>query len=127
MIRGIEQYKVLTQMPVVLKIILLLNSLKMCLTYYFNYLTKYLTCYSTLEVFLNCGTGPFLPLHYKRWFCHYINSPENCRSISLLNVCCKFYTSTLTRRLTFFVDCFGKLHESPPDFRLGYFTVDNHK
>ena len=54
-----------------------------------------------------------------------MNSVNNYRSISLLDTFDKIYTSILNRRLTFYVNIYGKTAESQSGFREGYCTIDN--
>ena len=54
-----------------------------------------------------------------------VNNPENFRGISLLDVIGKIYTSILNRRITFYVNMYGKISEAQFGFREGYSTIDN--
>ena len=58
-----------------------------------------------------------IPLHKKGD----MNSVNNYRGISLLDTFGKIYTSILNRRLTFYVNIYGKIAES----QSGYCTIDN--
>ena len=62
-----------------------------------------------------------IPLHKKGS----VNNPENYRGISLLDVLGKIYTSILNRRITFYVNMYGKISEAQFGFREGYLTIDN--
>ena len=62
-----------------------------------------------------------IPLHKKGD----MNSVNNYRGISLLDIFGKIYTSILNRRLTFYVNIYGKMAESQSGFREGYCTIDN--
>ena len=62
-----------------------------------------------------------IPLHKKGS----VNNPENYRGISLLDVIGKIYTSILNRRITFYVNMYGKISEAQFGFREGYSTIDN--
>lgn len=62
-----------------------------------------------------------IPIHKKGD----INSADNYRGISLLDIFGKIYTSILNRRLTFFVNMYNKITESQAGFREGYSTIDN--
>ena len=50
---------------------------------------------------------------------------DNYRGISLLDIFGKIYTSILNRRLTFYVNMYGKIAEAQSGFREGYSTTDN--
>ena len=54
-----------------------------------------------------------------------VNNPEHFRGLSLLDVIGKIYTSILNRRITFYVNMYGKISEAQFGFREGYSTIDN--
>lgn len=62
-----------------------------------------------------------VPIHKKGSF----DIPGNYRGISLLNVLGKIYTKIICRRLTFYINIYGKISESQSGFREGYQTTDN--
>ena len=87
-----------------------------------SYLTKLFN-----ELF-NSGTFPLswseaiiIPLHKKGD----LNSPDNYRGISLLNISGKLYTFILNKRLTSWVEENNLLSESQAGFRKEYSTVDH--
>ena len=62
-----------------------------------------------------------IPLHKKGD----INNPDNYRGISLLDVFGKIYTSIINRRITFYINIYGKISDAQAGFREGYSTIDN--
>jgi len=54
-----------------------------------------------------------------------LNSPQNYRGISLLDIFGKLFTSVINRRLTFYANAFAKILESQSGFRVGYSTINN--
>ena len=54
-----------------------------------------------------------------------INSPNNYRGISLLNVCGKLYSYILNKRLTFWIEEHKLLNEAQAGFRRNYSTIDH--
>ena len=73
-------------------------------------------------IFPSCWSQSILfPLHKKGD----INVPDNYRGISLLDVFGKNYTSIINRRITFYINIYGKVSDAQAGFREGYSTVDN--
>ena len=62
-----------------------------------------------------------VPLHKKG----NINSTNNYRGISLLDVVSKLYISIITTRLTFYAEAYDRLYESQSGFRVAHSTIDN--
>ena len=54
-----------------------------------------------------------------------INSPNNYRGISLLNVCGKLYSYILNKRLTLWIEEYKLLNEAQAGFRRSYSTTDH--
>ena len=54
-----------------------------------------------------------------------VSEPNNYRGIALMDILSKVYISILTKRLTFYVEAYGRIAESQAGFRSGYSTVDN--
>ena len=73
-------------------------------------------------LFRTCWSHSILiPLHKKGD----INNPYNYRGISLLVVFGKIYTSIINRRITFYINIYGKISDAQAGFREGYSTIDN--
>ena len=73
-------------------------------------------------LFPTCWSHSILiPLHKKGD----INNPDNYRGISLLDVFGKIYTSIINRRITFYINIYGKISDAQAGFREGYSTIDN--
>ena len=54
-----------------------------------------------------------------------VQEPSNYRGVALMDVLSKIYISIVTKRLTFYVEAYGRLSESQAGFRSSYSTVDN--
>ena len=87
-----------------------------------HFLTEY---FSKL---FNTGTFPsewsesvILPIYKKG----YLNSPNNYRGISLLNVGGKLYSFILNKRLSQWIEDNKMLNEAQAGFRQGYSTIDH--
>lgn len=87
-----------------------------------TFLTKLLNkMYDTGTFPLTWSESIIHPLHKKGD----INTPDNYRGISLLNVSSKIYSYILNKRLTEWVEHNNILHDSQAGFRRDYSTVDH--
>lgn len=74
-----------------------------------------------LGVFPECRSRSVIIPIYKKGN---VNNPEKFRGISLIDVVGKIYISIINRRITFYVNMYGKISEAQFGFREGYPTID---